>query len=207
MKYKLEAEQTLSDAGCQAATGKTLTEWFALLDAREALKDGRRNTVMHLYEQMGRNDWWATTIAVEYEKQAGAVVKKDGLPEGYGICVTKTIAAPLEQVYKAWTDSALASRWLGAGMQAEVKDGGAYRNADGDCGKFLRVRENKDLRLSWENPAFSAPSLVDMALSDKGGGKTGLLLNHTRIQTRPEADGLRAAWGEAFNKLKAMLEG
>jgi hypothetical protein len=41
---------------------------------------------------------------------------------------------------------------------------------------------------------------------DKGKGKTGLLVNHTRIQNRDEADGLRAAWAQALNQLKATCE-
>jgi hypothetical protein len=31
-------------------------------------------------------------------------------------------------------------------------------------------------------------------------------VTHDRIQTREEADGLRAGWGEALDRLKAYLE-
>jgi uncharacterized protein YndB with AHSA1/START domain len=70
----------------------------------------------------------------------------------------------------------------------------------------LRVRPNKDLRLSFENPLFSAPTQVDVQFQDKGKGKTGLLVNHTRIQTRAEADALRTAWAQALDRLKAICE-
>jgi len=82
----------------------------------------------------------------------------------------------------------------------------SYENKDGDKGSFLRVRENKDIRMSFENKNFSAPTQVDVQFQDKGKGKTGLLVNHTRIQTREEADGLRAAWAEALDRLKAHCE-
>jgi uncharacterized protein YndB with AHSA1/START domain len=203
MICKLESEHPVTDAACKDATGRTLAQWYSVLDSRGALKDGRRNTVMFLMgEKVG--DWWATTIAVEHEKQAGPP-KKDGLYEGYGICSTKTIAAPLDKTFAAWMGSAALSKWFGAGTKAKVEDGGSYSNADGNAGKYLRVRADKDLRFSWEDPAFSSASLVDVAFSDKGG-KTGLVVNHTRIQTRPEADGLRAAWSEALSNLKALLE-
>ena len=45
------------------------------------------------------------------------------------------------------------------------------------------------------------------SLADKGKGRTGITLTHNRIQTRAEADGLRAAWGTAFDRLKSVLEG
>ena len=90
--------------------------------------------------------------------------------------------------------------------KADVKDGGAFETKEGDKGTFLRVRENKDIRMTFENKEFSAPTQVDVQFQDKGKGKTGLLVNHTRIQTREEADGLRAAWAQALDQLKAICE-
>ncbi len=205
MKYKLEPDHPVTNAAAKAATGKSLDQWFAELDKADGLKQGRR-TVNNLLNEQKIDPWWCTTIAVEYEKHHDAR-KKDGFYEGYFICSTKTIAAPVEEVFAAWASGAKLSQWFGEATQAEVKDGGRYENRDGDCGSFPRVRPNKDLRLTFENPAFSAPSQVDVQFQDKGKGKTGLLINHSRIQTRAEADGLRAAWAEALNRLKSLCEG
>ena len=60
--------------------------------------------------------------------------------------------------------------------------------------------------MSFENKEMSTPTQVDVQFQDKGKGKTGLLVNHTRIQTREEADGLRAAWAKALDQLKAVCE-
>lgn len=205
MKYKLEPDHPVTNEAAKAATGKTLDQWFSQLDKQDGLKQGRRAINTNLYEQKV-DPWWCTTIAVEYEKKHD-VRKKDGLYEGYFICSTKTIAAPVKDVYDAWTDNTKLSEWFGAATKADVKDDGKYQNKDGDRGTFLRVRPNKDLRFSFENAAFSAPSQVDVQFQDKGKGKTGLLVNHARIQDRGEADGLRSAWAEALNKLKALCEG
>lgn len=204
MRYKLEADHPVTDAAAKAATGKTLAQWYAELDKLDGLKLGRGGVGKHLLAQKV-DPWWLTTIAVEYEKHHDAR-KKDGLYEGYSICSTKTITAPLAEVFAAWTSDASLSQWFGAATKAEAKDGGGYENKDGDKGVFLRVRKDKDLRLTFENPAFFAPTQVDVQFQDKGKGKTGLTLNHTRIQTRAEADGLRAAWAAAFDRLKAICE-
>ncbi|MGH9905547.1 MAG: SRPBCC family protein [Pyrinomonadaceae bacterium] len=116
------------------------------------------------------------------------------------------MAAPVADVFGAWAEGDMLSRWFGNSTKANVEDGGSYNNKDGDTGKFLRVRKNKDLRLSFENAAFSAPSQVDVQFQDKGKGKTGLMVNHSRIQTRAEADGLRLAWAEALDLLKSVCE-
>ena len=205
MKYELNSDHPVTNQAAKAATGKSLDDWYAALDSRDGLKQGRRAVNNFLYEQK-LDPWWCTTIAVEYEKYHD-LRKKDGLFEGYFICSTKTIAAAPEEIFQAWANGDALSKWLGPSTQASVKDGGAYQNKDGDRGTFLRVRSNKDIRMTFENPAFSAPTQVDVQFQDKGKGKTGILLNHTRIQTRAEADALRTAWADALDRLKAMCEG
>ena len=155
---------------------------------------------------VAKNVWWPTTIWVEYERTKGVVNKKDGLIEGFNICVTKTIAAPLTDVYKAWTNSKSLGQWFGDSVSAKVADGGTFDDGDGHSGEFLRVRADKDLRFSWRDPKTNTATLVDVVFQDKGQGKTGLMLTHQRIQNRPEADGLRKGWGEALNALKSLLE-
>ena len=68
------------------------------------------------------------------------------------------------------------------------------------------MRKNKDLRFTWENPAHTGGTIVDVAFQDKGKGKTLVTVTHDRIQTRAEADGLREGWGQALDRLKARLE-
>jgi uncharacterized protein YndB with AHSA1/START domain len=122
------------------------------------------------------------------------------------ICVTKTITAPVDQAYEAWSTTERLNQWFSTKNNAEVSDGGSYSNADGDAGVFKRVRKNKDLRFTWENPAHTSPTLVDVVFQDKGKGKTGVMITHDRIQKREEADGLRAGWAQALDRLKSLLE-
>jgi uncharacterized protein YndB with AHSA1/START domain len=205
MQTTFKSDYPVTNEGAKAATGKTLDQWFAELDQVDGLKLGRREINNRLAAQQV-DFWWCTTIAVEYERRHD-VRKKDGLYEGYFVCATKTIAAPPAEVFKAWSNGAELSKWFGKGTKADVKDGGSFQNQDGDKGTFLRVRPDKDIRMSFENAGLSAPTQVDVQFQDKGKGKTGLLVNHTRIQTRAEADGLRAAWGQTLDQLKARCEG
>lgn len=202
MIVTLQPDKPVDDATCMAATGKTLAEWFAAIESFGPEK-GRREVINWLYDETGRGKdvWWPTTIWVEFERAKGIVNKKDGLAEGYNICVTKTITASPEAVYKAFTDPA-HSGWLGANAASE---GATYTDAGGNSGTWLRLRPGKDVRIAWQTKGVDTPTQVDAMFVEKGG-KTGITLNHQRIQTRDEADGLRAAWSAAFDRLKAQLE-
>jgi uncharacterized protein YndB with AHSA1/START domain len=202
MKYESPKSPTLADA--KSATGKAAADWFAVLDAAGGVAKGRKALSDHLFKELKVDAWWATTLVAEYEKARGAK-EKDGKAPGYAICVTKSIAAPAKAVYSAFTDSATLTKWFGAKATCDAKDGGSFETADGERGEFLRVRENKDLRFRWDDANRGAGSQVDVAFKE-AAGKTGITLNHARIQERQHADELRAAWGAAFDALKALLE-
>jgi uncharacterized protein YndB with AHSA1/START domain len=205
MKYNLQSDQPVTNEGAKKATGKSLEQWYRELDQWDGLKKGRRQINSYLYEQK-IDLWWCTTIAVEYEKKHN-VRKKDGLFEGYFVCSTKTIAAPVDKVFDAWSNIGQLSQWFGTSTKADVRDGGTIENKDGEKGNFARIRKNKDIRLMLESPGFSAPIQIDAQFQDKGKGKTGLLVNLTRLQTREEADAVRNSWAEALDRLKVLCEG
>jgi uncharacterized protein YndB with AHSA1/START domain len=195
-----------NDASAKETTGKTLKQWFAELDALGGPQKGRRELVNHLYSERKLDEWWATTLVVEYERERGAL-EKDGKPKGYSICSTKTIAVPLERVFSAFGTAQDLDQWLGPKTKVAFEAGGQLSNADGDRATFARIRANKDLRLSWEHPTRAPGSQVEVLFAAKGAEKTGITLNHTRIQARRDADELRAGWSAAFDRLKQHLEG
>jgi uncharacterized protein YndB with AHSA1/START domain len=201
MKIELRSDYPVDDATCKAKTGRTFEEWSKLLAGRG---EGRRDAINWLYEEMGKDPWWPTTVWVEHERLRGIVQKKDGLGEGYNICVTKTLPASIEAVYRAFTDPAAAG-WLG--VQEAAVEGAVYSDEAGNRGSWLRLRPGKDVRLAWQTVGVPHPTQVDVAFADKGKGKTGITLMHQRIQTRAEADGLREAWSAGFERLKAHFEG
>jgi uncharacterized protein YndB with AHSA1/START domain len=196
---------TIDEPSCKQATGKTLDQWYAELDARGGVAAGRRELVNHVYAATAKDEWWSTTIVVEYEKARGEK-EKDGLPKGYAICSTKTITAPLARVFAAFGDAADLDVWLGPETVVAFRDGGELANGDGNRASFTRIRAEKDLRLDWSSPGLAPGTKVEVLFADKGKGKTGITLNHTRIQERRDADQLRAAWARALDALKGHLE-
>lgn len=202
MKVELKADQPLTDDACKQATGKTITEWKQHLANKPELAGKRRETINYLHEAMNKDVWWPTTLWVEMQREQG-VVLKDGKPDGYNICCTKTISAPIEKVFAAFTNGQVAD-WLGDSAKADASSN--LSDARGNRGSATRVRENKDLRYKWQTAGSPDETDVDVMFTEKAG-KTGIVLNHNRIQTRDEADGLRRAWGESFDRLKALMEG
>ena len=203
MRVTNKSDFPVTDAGCKKATGKTLKQWFTELDTIDGLKQGRKASSLHIYTDKV-DPWWPTTIYVEYEAHHG-VTKKDGLAEGYTICVTKTIKAPVNKVYKIWTDPRQFAEMFGDDGRQALEEGGSISCKGGSQGTFLRIRPNKDLRFTWEHTGCTAPMRVDVQFQD-AKGKCLMNVMTSRIQTRPESDGLRNAWAEALTRLKSLCE-
>jgi uncharacterized protein YndB with AHSA1/START domain len=204
MNVESKSDFPMTDADAKHATGKTWEDWFRTLDESGGPEAGRRAITERLMKTHGLVPWWAQTVAVEYERARG-LREKDGRPKGYSICVTKTIVAPADRVFDAFGDATLMREWLGPGAKAEFAEGGAFSTSDGNRGRYTKVTRPKTLRFSWEDDDPAAASTVELKLT-ANGAKCGLVLNHERIQSRAHADGLRAAWGSAIDRLKRTLE-
>ena len=198
MKVDYRPQSEVSPASAKAATGKTLEEWYAVLDAKGGASEGRRVLTEYLFRQLKVDAWWTTTIIVEYEK-ARAVAEKDGLAKGYNICVTKALTAAPERVLEEFSDG---SWWLGKGVK--VAEGASFDAGDGHKGKFKKVTPGKLIRFTWEGPGHAPAEVVEIKATVMPG-KTSVLISHDRLQTRDTADGMREAWAKVLNVLKDRL--
>src|SRR2546426_8019727 len=96
-------EPRMSDAAVKAKTGKTWPEWFKILDKAGAKKMGHQEIVAVLSQQHGVGPWWQQMVTVTYEQARGLRAKHE-TPAGYQISVSRTVAASITKVYKAWQD-------------------------------------------------------------------------------------------------------
>ena len=205
MKIELRSDKTIDDATCKADTGKTMVEWFKVMDAHGGLAKGRRELGNMLLQTTHKVDpWWATTLNSEYEARHGAK-EKDGRAKGYMVCATKSIKASPEACYAAFKDARALDQWLGPKHEYALKEGATLANADGNRATVKKVSPNKMIKLDWMQ-ADAAPDTPVEVKFQPAGAKTTVMVQHDRLQTRADADGLRRAWGEALDRLKAVVE-
>jgi len=203
MKIDWKSDQPTDEAAAKKATGKSLGEWFAILDKFGGPAKGRREIGQFLLTEHKMDPWWTTTINIEYEAAHG-LREKDGRAKGYMICATKAIKAEPEACYAAFASAKALDAWLGPGHKLDFKDGGELRNADGNHASIKKITPGKTIKLIW----LAAGEAVDTPIEVKfqgAAGKTTVMITHDRLQTRAAADGMRRAWGEALDRLKAVL--
>lgn len=199
------APHRLTDAEMKSKSGKTWDQWFKVLDDFGGPARGRREIGNFLADTHKMDAQLTATVNVEYEAARG-VVEKDGRPKGYMICATKTIGAPAATVFSAWSTEKGWNSWFTRKAELDFREGGRYATDDGNAGEFKKIRENKAIKFTWENPKHTPGTVVETTFQPKGDGRCVVMVAHDRIQTRVEADELRAVWGGALDRLKALLE-
>ncbi|HRY43999.1 MAG TPA: SRPBCC domain-containing protein [Thermoanaerobaculia bacterium] len=203
MKVTLRSERVVSDENAKKETGRGFAGWWTLLDAFGGPAKGRREIGNHLVNELKVDPWWSATLQVEYERHKG-LVEKDGKGKGYTICATKSLKAPPERCWELFATGKALDGWFGPENVFDLKPGGSLSNADGNAADVRGVTPGKTIRLVWKDA--SAPGTPVEVKLQPAAGKTTVMVTHDRLQTREEADGLRAAWGEALDRLKKLVE-
>jgi hypothetical protein len=179
------ARPRLSEEAVRARTGKSWIEWFGILDRAGAAQLEHRQIAAHLRGEHRLSNWWCQAVAVTYEQAKGLRAPHEK-PTGYEIGVSKTIAAPLSRLFRAWEDRRIRDKWLE------------------DPGFVIRkATPGKSLRITW----VDGKTNVDCGFYAKGDGKSQISVQHGRLDSAREAARLKTYWAAQLGKLKEMLEG
>jgi uncharacterized protein YndB with AHSA1/START domain len=134
------------------------------------------------------------------------------------VAIRKTVNAPIDKVFKAWTEPDQIVKWFGCPEASysrvvtyDLRVGGEYRiemvrENDGPLvvfGNFKEIVPNKKVSFTWTNNFEEHPAqdtLVSVELSSVGT-TTEILLQHSLFQTNNAAEGHTMGWGAALDKL------
>ncbi len=136
------------------------------------------------------------------------------------LVISKTIAAPVDRVYGAWTTPELMKRWFAPSdeMTVPIADvdltiGGRYRlqmrNSDGDnhtiVGTYEEIVPNEKLVFSWQWEGSDLVTRVTVALRALAEGHTELTLTHDGFPDAQIRDKHQQGWGGCLGRLERAL--
>lgn len=178
-----ETESTtprMSDDAVKAKTGKNWKQWFTILDKAGGRKLSHQEIVKHLHEEHDVGPWWRQMVTVTYE-QARGLRKQHQRPDGFQISVSRTIAVPLNDLYKAFASEKARRAWL-------PDDGLAVRTATA----------NKSIRGAWNEVKTS----LEISFISKGAGKSQVVVTHSKLPNAKASGTMKAFWGKALDRLR-----
>jgi Domain of unknown function (DUF4287) len=179
-----EFEPPVSEERVVEATGHGWQEWFKALDDWGAPGHTHTEIARWLREEHAVDGWYAQSITVGYERARGLRAPGEHA-DGFAVSATRTIAAPVEQLFAAFEDPDVRRRLL--------------------PGADLRTRTAtapKSARYDWEDGS----TRVIVGFDDLGESKSRVSLSHERLPDAETADEMKAWWRERLARLKSKLE-
>jgi uncharacterized protein YndB with AHSA1/START domain len=123
--------------------------------------------------------------------------------------ITRNLAAPVEQVWRAFTEPAALASWfwphLDNTVETDVRVGGTYRITGPKAGiavsgTYVEVEPPKRLVFTWQWDGEDVETRVVLELSAASEG-TVLSLVHDRFHDEASRDGNAAGWNDCLDRL------
>jgi uncharacterized protein YndB with AHSA1/START domain len=166
------------------ATGRAWEEWIKLLDRAGAKSLPHKDIALMLSRKFEVPNWWSQMVTVGYEQARGLRVVNQKV-DGFVANASRTVATPLGNLYNAWSDPQVRSRWL---LDAPVE--------------VRRATDGKSIRMTWT----VGNSSVDVGFYPKGADKSMVAVQHGKLSRAGDVTRQKAFWSEALERLKALLE-
>jgi uncharacterized protein YndB with AHSA1/START domain len=166
------------------ATGRAWDEWLRLLDRAGAKALPHKDIALMLSRKFEVPNWWSQMVTVGYEQARGLRAVNQSA-NGFAANASRTVSTSLGNLYNAWNDPEIRSRWL---LDAPVE--------------VRKCTDGKSIRMTWT----AGNSNVDVGFFPKGPDKSRVAVQHGKLARAAEVKRQKAFWSEALERLKALLE-
>ncbi|MBA2664394.1 MAG: SRPBCC domain-containing protein [Bradymonadaceae bacterium] len=173
----------VSNEAVLAKTGLSWEQWFVILDGIDATKMSHKAIASWLNEHHAEiGAWWAQSITVAFEKARG-MRDENQKSDDYAVSASRTIAVGVEKLFEAVASEQLRAGWLDEAIVVR------------------KATPNKSMRITWSDGASS----VNVNFYAKGADKSQIALEHEKLPDADSAAAIKIYWGEALDRLKALL--
>jgi len=142
--------------------------------------------------------------------------------ENLTVTVRKTVKAPVEKTYKAWTEPAQIMKWFGCDKIANIrveqdfKVGGDYRITGQSCesggdmsiyGTYEEIVQNKKLVYTWNNESVEFPAVNTVVSVEfiARGDSTEIVLEHAKFASENSKLGHNQGWTQSLEKFASFV--
>jgi uncharacterized protein YndB with AHSA1/START domain len=140
------------------------------------------------------------------------------------LVITRTLRAPRELVWKAWSDPKHLVQWMGprehpaSHVEGDFRPGGKWRSRltskDGSGnlwlgGVYREIVEPERVvyTFAWDGDDGKPENemLITLTFAEEGANKTKMTLRQTLFRSDEQRDGHRGGWNSAFDRLEEFL--
>jgi hypothetical protein len=178
------ADPGMTEAAITTGTGAGWDHWFRLLDGWGGAEHSHTDIARFIRDEQGVSGWWAQAVTVGYERARGLRAMHQ-TKRGFEVSVSKTVAAPPADVWRAFLEPERRRRWIEAGALGR-------RRTTGSIGR---------------STSFAGPgdrSRIAVAIDPRGEDRATVTVTHQGLADAEDVATRRAAWRDRLDRLAAL---
>jgi uncharacterized protein YndB with AHSA1/START domain len=195
----ITTHKEISSKSVQKATGKTLEEWYKIIDREGGKKMTHREIARMLYDKKYiKSGWWCQMVTVQYEYTTNRRVIGKTADVGFEIGVTKTFPVSPKEAWELLTSEKGAEIWLGRvkGIGFRVKE--KFQTEEGIEGEIRTLDRGRKLRLKLGTTTVQLYVLPT-------GEKTSIHFHQEKLKSMKEREAQRKHWQNILTGLEKKL--
>jgi hypothetical protein len=174
--------ERVGDNAIKAKTGKTWSQWIALLDRAKSYEKPHKEIAAWLNRERGLSPWWSQTVTVGYEQAKGLRVLHQKT-NGFEISVSRTLSVSTTRAFTAWRNVRSRKRFLDESL--------TLRTATSP--KSLRFNRGDE-------------TMIEIRIASKGSDKCQVAVQHFKLKTASSAAAMKKYWAKILDSMKTTLE-
>lgn len=176
-------EQQVGDDRIAAATGRSRSEWYTLLDEVGARAWDHARIARWLGGEHDVDGWWAQSVTVGYEQTRGMRLPGQSSAGHFEANATKVLHAGPETVWPHLAEEDLRSDWLDVDWH------------------LVGMTEPRSLRLQADDGSRVTLLLTPLTPGRDGRPKVQLSVQHSRLPDGDVIDETKKFWRAALTRL------
>ena len=171
----MESPSTSTEA-VKKATGKSLEQWFKILDGIAAEKLPHKEIAEKLKGEFGTSGWWAQMITVEYERKIGRRVVGQTSTGDFHATATKTVVGTMDDALRQWQQA------------SDNKD------SFGSIKITVKPRVSKTEKRRYWRTSLADGSKITVVIASKSHDKSLIAIDHESLQDQEAIKRWKAYW-------------
>jgi len=202
----MDVSQRLKPATVKKKTGKSLEEWFKIIDKYGASK-GHKAIAKHLQSKYKISVWWAQSLTTRYEfdndlRKLYQRSNKNNLT----VTVQKTIGHGIIRTYNHFSDTKAMKEWFSPYMKIKLKEGARSNFDDVVDIKIKKIEPRKRLCFELISKSNEEVSPVEVAFIKKESKKTLIKITQSNLSTTISVNAQRDVWKSFLAAFKNYID-
>ena len=211
MKQTIAKPKTLDQVGrvstrsVRKGTGKDWIDWISIMNKAGARSWSHREMVAFLKKKYRLTQWWQQIVAHGFEVASGIRVDGQNSKGLYQVTSTKTIKVDSKKIWKFLTSKKGLAVWLKPLSPTLVKVGKHFETADGFFGEFRTLKAPVRLRMSWKDPNWAKPTVLQIYCVARVQGNSILAFQHDGLKDSLVQAQMRRRWKRVVADIASAL--